>query len=46
MILEIQAQMPSPPATFRPYMRGVYIAYAVVSWCYFSVAFTGKRIYS
>ena len=41
MILEIQACMPSPPATFRPYMRRVYIAYGVVSWAYFGVAFTG-----
>ena len=41
MVLEIQACMPSPPATFRPYMRGVYIAYMVVSWAYFGVAFTG-----
>jgi len=43
--LEIQACMPSPPATFRPYMRGVYIAYAVVSWAYFGVAFTGYWAY-
>ncbi len=34
MILEIQATMPSPPATLRPYMNGVYIAYAVTAWCY------------
>ena len=26
--------MPSPPATLKPYMNGVYIAYAIVSWCY------------
>jgi hypothetical protein len=43
VILEIQAQMPStsPKDTFKPYMRGVYLAYAIVSWCYFGVAFTG-----
>ena len=34
MILEIQATMPSPPATLKPYMNGVYIAYGIVSWCY------------
>jgi len=37
--------MPSPPATFTPYMRGVYIAYAVVTWAYFGVAFTGYWAY-
>jgi len=42
VVLEIQACMPSPPKTFRPYMRGVYIAYIVVSWAYFGVAFTGE----
>lgn len=41
VVLEIQATMPSPPATAKPYMRGVYIAYAVVSWCYFGVTFAG-----
>lgn len=39
--LEIQATMPSPPPTFKPYMRGVYFAYALVSWCYFGAAFAG-----
>ncbi len=34
VILEIQATMPSPPATLKPYMNGVYIAYGIVSWCY------------
>jgi len=33
--------MPSPPATYRPYMRGVYVAYAVLTWCYFGVGITG-----
>lgn len=37
--------MPSPPATFKPYMRGVYIAYGVVTWSYFGVAFTGYWAY-
>lgn len=32
VILEIQATLPSPPPTLGPYMRGVYIAYAIVSW--------------
>lgn len=45
VILEIQATMPSPPATLQPYMRGVYVAYAIVSWCYLSVAFTGYWAY-
>ena len=44
MVLEIQACMPSPPKTFGPYMRGVYIAYIVVSWAYFGVAFTGAQL--
>lgn len=34
VVLEIQATMPSPPATLDPYMHGVYIAYAVTAWCY------------
>ncbi|KAK9806916.1 hypothetical protein WJX72_007358 [[Myrmecia] bisecta] len=41
VVLEIQACMPSPPATFKPMMRGVYIAYIIVAWCYFGVAFAG-----
>jgi hypothetical protein len=41
VVLEIQATMPSPPATYRPYMRGVYVAYAILSWCYFGVAISG-----
>eukprot|EP00208_Stichococcus_sp_RCC1054_P002184 CAMPEP_0206149468 /NCGR_PEP_ID=MMETSP1473-20131121/37794_1 /ASSEMBLY_ACC=CAM_ASM_001109 /TAXON_ID=1461547 /ORGANISM="Stichococcus sp, Strain RCC1054" /LENGTH=520 /DNA_ID=CAMNT_0053546931 /DNA_START=237 /DNA_END=1799 /DNA_ORIENTATION=- len=45
VILEIQATMPSPPATLKPYMNGVYIAYAIVSWCYFTVAFAGYWAY-
>ena len=31
--------MPSPPVTAKPYMKGVYVAYGVTSWCYFGVAF-------
>jgi amino acid permease len=45
VILEIQSTLPSPPPTLQPYMRGVYIAYAIVSWCYFSVAFSGYWAY-
>jgi amino acid permease len=45
VILEIQATLPSPPPTLKPYMRGVWVAYAIVSWCYFSVAFTGYWAY-
>lgn len=45
VILEIQATMPSPPATLKPYMNGVYIAYGIVSWCYFTVAFSGYWAY-
>jgi amino acid permease len=41
VVLEIQACMPSPPATFKPMMNGVYIAYVIVAWCYFGVAFAG-----
>lgn len=45
VVLEIQATMPSPPATLRPYMRGVYIAYGVTAWCYTTVAFSGYWAY-
>ncbi|KAK9806840.1 hypothetical protein WJX72_004583 [[Myrmecia] bisecta] len=41
VVLEIQACMPSPPKTFKPMMRGVYIAYIIVAWCYFGVSFAG-----
>lgn len=27
--------------TFKPYMKGVYFAYAFVCYCYFTVAITG-----
>mmetsp|Transcript_12306 Transcript_12306/g.37020 ORF Transcript_12306/g.37020 Transcript_12306/m.37020 type:complete len:193 (-) Transcript_12306:840-1418(-) len=37
--------MPSPPSTFKPYMRGVYLAYVIVSYCYFGVAFCGYWAY-
>jgi hypothetical protein len=37
--------MPSPPATYRPYMRGVYIAYAVLTWCYAGVGITGYHAF-
>ncbi len=39
-----QATMPSPPSTLKPYMRGVYLAYAIVSWCYAGVAFSGELL--
>mmetsp|Transcript_12305 Transcript_12305/g.37013 ORF Transcript_12305/g.37013 Transcript_12305/m.37013 type:complete len:484 (-) Transcript_12305:840-2291(-) len=45
VVLEIQATMPSPPSTFKPYMRGVYLAYVIVSYCYFGVAFCGYWAY-
>ncbi|KAK9831658.1 hypothetical protein WJX74_004645 [Apatococcus lobatus] len=41
VVLEIQAGLPSPPKTYKPMMKGVYVAYAVVAWCYFTVAITG-----
>ena len=41
VVLEIQSSMPSPPKTYRPYMKGVYLAYSIVAWCYFGVSFTG-----
>lgn len=41
VVLEIQATMPSPPKTYRPYMLGVLVAYGILSWCYFGVSFTG-----
>jgi amino acid permease len=45
VVLEIQATMPSPPATYRPYMRGVYVAYAVLTWCYAGVGITGYHAF-
>ena len=27
--------------TFKPYMKGVYVAYALVGYCYFTVATCG-----
>lgn len=43
VILEIQATLPSKPNqnTSVPMMRGVWVAYAVVSWCYFGVSCAG-----
>ena len=40
-VLEIQACMPAPPSTKRRMMSGVYIAYAIVAWCYLGVGFSG-----
>lgn len=41
----LQATLPArvgqEGATFKPYMRGVYMAYALVAYCYFTVAFVG-----
>ena len=39
----LQATLPSKPNrnTSVPMMRGVYVAYAVVSWCYFGVSCAG-----
>ena len=38
VVLEIQATLPHPPSTVKPMMKGVYVAYAIVLWCYFSVS--------
>ena len=38
VVLEIQATLPHPPSTVKPMMKGVYVAYVVVLWCYFSVS--------
>ena len=39
----VQATLPSKPNqnTSVPMMRGVWVAYAVVSWCYFGVSCAG-----
>ena len=31
-LLLLQAGLPSPPKTYKPMMKGVYVAYAVVAW--------------
>ncbi|DBA74512.1 TPA: hypothetical protein ACH3X2_000973 [Trebouxia sp. C0005] len=45
VVLEIQATLPKKISveggTFKPYMRGVYTAYAFVCYCYFTVAICG-----
>eukprot|EP00891_Asterochloris_glomerata_P003664 jgi/Astpho2/3664/Aster-07865 len=47
VVMEIQATMPSKPSparpnpTKKPMMLGVYIAYALVAYCYFGVSYTG-----
>ncbi|KAK9809303.1 hypothetical protein WJX73_002847 [Symbiochloris irregularis] len=49
VVLEIQSSMKSPKKTaanpqgltYTPFMRGVFLAYAIVAWCYFGVSFTG-----
>jgi hypothetical protein len=42
-LIVVQATLPSKPNqnTSVPMMRGVYVAYAVVSWCYFGVSIAG-----
>ena len=41
----VQATLPKrvgvQGGTFKPYMKGVYFAYAFVCYCYFTVAITG-----
>ena len=39
----MQATLPSKPNqnTSVPMMRGVWVAYAIVSWCYFGVSIAG-----
>ncbi|KAL3147305.1 hypothetical protein ABBQ32_002791 [Trebouxia sp. C0010 RCD-2024] len=45
VVLEIQATLPKRAGveggTFKPYMKGVYFAYAFVCYCYFTLAITG-----
>lgn len=41
VVLEIQATLPSPPRTYKPYMKGVYVAYAMLTWCYFGISIAG-----
>jgi amino acid permease len=43
--LEIAATLPSPPAVYKPYMSGVWIAYGILTWCYFGVAIAGYWAY-
>lgn len=44
-MLVMQATLPKRKGvegeTFKPYMRGVYLAYAMVCYCYFTVAICG-----
>ena len=44
-MLNMQATLPKnisvEGGTFKPYMRGVYMAYAFVCYCYFTVAICG-----
>ena len=32
LLTSMQAGLPSPPKTYKPMMKGVYVAYAVVAW--------------
>ncbi len=45
VLLNMQATLPKKISveggTFKPYMRGVYMAYAFVCYCYFTVAICG-----
>lgn len=36
--------MVKPLTLLHYFVAGVYIAYGIVSWCYFSVAFSGERL--
>ncbi|KAK9789595.1 hypothetical protein WJX73_006025 [Symbiochloris irregularis] len=49
-VMEIQASMRNPEPktpggppgrTYYPMMKGVYVAYAIVAWCYFGNSFAG-----
>ncbi|XP_043722532.1 lysine histidine transporter-like 5 [Telopea speciosissima] len=43
VLLEIQATIPSTPErpSSKPMWKGVYVAYMIVAFCYFTVAITG-----
>lgn len=47
VVLEIQATIPSTPekSSKKPMWKGVVVAYLVVAFCYFPVAFLGYWVY-
>jgi amino acid permease len=51
VVMEIQATLPSVPTekkpnpTKKPMMFGVYLAYFLVAYCYFGVAYTGYHAF-